>query len=263
MSIACKTTFLPLYQLTTLRPTGRASRIFDNRQKYSSHLHTTEAFFTRSAFTMIELLVVIAILCILFSLLLPAASGSISKVNIAMCSGNLRQLGQSITLYSQDNQGLIPNAITGMESSSIPILRLPDQQYLALGRLYKSYLEDLRIFGCPASPGYTPDEVERRSNTSVMLWSAYLYRNQCSGFQPVLNSPVNANKAIVMDFACITAAGEQFAPHNYLASNLLYSDCRVETRRNSRTPFELYTAQAARHGSITPDCTKLWQNSDE
>ena len=38
---------------TSLRPTGRTSRIFDARQKCSSHLH----IFTQSAFTLIELLV--------------------------------------------------------------------------------------------------------------------------------------------------------------------------------------------------------------
>ena len=43
---------------TSLRPQGRTSRIFDNGQKCSSHLH----IFTRSAFTLIELLVVIAII---------------------------------------------------------------------------------------------------------------------------------------------------------------------------------------------------------
>ena len=38
---------------TSLRPQGRTSRIFDNGQKCSSHLH----IFTQSAFTLIELLV--------------------------------------------------------------------------------------------------------------------------------------------------------------------------------------------------------------
>ncbi|MBQ9754951.1 MAG: hypothetical protein IJV93_09420, partial [Lentisphaeria bacterium] len=60
VSAACQIGVLPLYCLkkihkncTSLRPTGRTSRIFDNSQKCSSHLH----IFTQSAFTLIELLV--------------------------------------------------------------------------------------------------------------------------------------------------------------------------------------------------------------
>ncbi|MBE6394419.1 MAG: hypothetical protein E7044_10250, partial [Lentisphaerae bacterium] len=60
VSAACKVRVLPFYYLkiiykndTSLRPQGRTSRIFDNGQKCSSHLH----IFTQSAFTLIELLV--------------------------------------------------------------------------------------------------------------------------------------------------------------------------------------------------------------
>ena len=67
----------------------------------------------------------------------------------------------------------------------------------------------------------------------------------------------------MMDFACITNKGEQFAPHSYLAVNLLYPDSHVESRNNTRTPFKLFTAQAALHGEMTPDCTILWQNADK
>ena len=68
VSATCKVCVLPCNFLkiiyknyTSLRPQGRTSRIFDNGQKCSSHLH----IFTQSAFTLIELLVVIAMIAIL------------------------------------------------------------------------------------------------------------------------------------------------------------------------------------------------------
>lgn len=218
----------------------------------------------RCKFTVIELLTVIAVFCIALTMLLPAVTSGTQRAKLTACAGNLRNIGQGVIFYSCDNSDLIPNIMPGLENASIPVLRLPGNNVLALGRLINGYLPHAGVFGCPGSPGYEEQIVAQnwQQNVMQMTWSAFLYRGGCADFQPELFDPANHNKAYIMDFACITNQGQQFAPHDYRQSNLLYTDCHVENRRNSAEPFKLYTVQAARHGEITPDCSAIWQRAD-
>ena len=59
----------------------------------------------RRAFTLVELLVVIGIIAVLMSILIPAISKSMDQANRMKCQANLRQIGLSMLMYQQSDQG--------------------------------------------------------------------------------------------------------------------------------------------------------------
>ncbi len=64
----------------------------------------------RPGFTLIELLVVIAIIAVLISILMPAASRARASSKGVVCLSRLRNLGQGLLLYSNNNHDALPPA---------------------------------------------------------------------------------------------------------------------------------------------------------
>jgi prepilin-type N-terminal cleavage/methylation domain-containing protein/prepilin-type processing-associated H-X9-DG protein len=96
----------------------------------------------KGAFTLIELLVVIAIIAILASMLLPALAKAKEAGKRITCVNDLRQLGLSMQMYEDENEGLQPTRTLGA----------PGSWPTALRDGYK----DLKILVCPTDGPNAP-----------------------------------------------------------------------------------------------------------
>ncbi len=62
----------------------------------------------REAFTVIEILIVIGIIAVLMAILLPAIERARHQAYIDKCANNLRQIGQALILYGNENHNSFP-----------------------------------------------------------------------------------------------------------------------------------------------------------
>lgn len=84
----------------------------------------------KNRFTLIELLVVIAIIAILAGMLLPALTKAREKARTAECAGNLKQIGQAFTFYTNDNQDMLPPGRTYTSPTQYWNRALPGEGFL-------------------------------------------------------------------------------------------------------------------------------------
>ncbi|MEO1583926.1 MAG: prepilin-type N-terminal cleavage/methylation domain-containing protein [Planctomycetota bacterium] len=133
-------------------------------------------------FTLVELLVALTVIAVLVALMLPAIARVRSTTFRVICSSNVRQIGLGVAMYTDDNDGVLPQTIfldasdggddvlletttlrVGVASrfyglvdstSRSSVGTLPTGVWDGLGLLHsQEYLDSRGIFYCPSHSG--------------------------------------------------------------------------------------------------------------
>jgi prepilin-type N-terminal cleavage/methylation domain-containing protein/prepilin-type processing-associated H-X9-DG protein len=171
----------------------------------------------RQGFTLVELCVVILIVVILIAIFLPTMSHSHEASGRVKCASNLRQIGQGVQMYANENKGNFPRTVydgvggppTEYTASTAPNPFAPsgpgpNDVTAALFLLLRTQDLTSEVFVCPYSPAERWDfggkDVRQVSNFPSGQYLSYSYINPYPS-EAAVKAGFKLNYTLTSDFA--------------------------------------------------------------
>jgi prepilin-type processing-associated H-X9-DG protein len=192
----------------------------------------------KAAFTLVEMIAAVGIILVLALMLFPAVGKWRVNAERTQCSQNLRQLGATVTLYTQDSDGTYPS------TAGLLLGKGGGPPFGLIDRL-SSYLEsegDWKIFYCPdaehsvPAPSLTDDITYAYQLTQsgkerfLRIGYYWLVSSSPQWRSGLLDSPVKITGGALRVLAmCPHFGGAITHDRRY---NVLFADGHVETRKS-------------------------------